>query len=144
MGIGLKTLGLKNKWTLYSPLQQKFSPSKMKTYQENRCGCDFLISSSNSQVELPVLRPIWLWLDWLVFPNVPQLDYPLKQHVVLPLWDPPWSVHPWLQAHEMGQRFTSSTVTRGIPDGDLLTEGAKQSYKPPAQSSSKSGKDQGT
>ena len=28
----------------------------MKTYQVNRCGCDFLISSSNSQVESPVLR----------------------------------------------------------------------------------------
>jgi len=27
-----------------------------ETYQANRCGCDFLISSSNSQVESPVLR----------------------------------------------------------------------------------------
>jgi len=27
----------------------------MKTYQVNKCECDFLISSSNSQVESPVL-----------------------------------------------------------------------------------------
>jgi len=40
---------------LHSPQQQKFSTSKIKTHQVNRCGCDFLMSSSNSQVESPVL-----------------------------------------------------------------------------------------
>ena len=68
MGQPLNKRG-KEKWSLHSPQQQKFLTSKIKSHLANRCGCDFVISSSNSHVESPVIRCQMTLTRLTVFPR---------------------------------------------------------------------------
>jgi len=112
----------------------------METYQKNRCGCDLLISSSNSQVESLVLQSQMTLTKLTGFPL--RSSTWLSSKSIGPLQ--PKLEHPRLPTHEMDQRHTSSIVTRGTPGGDLPTKEAKQSHKPQAQSFSRSNKGQET
>ena len=67
--LGPSDLGQKKEQGLTFSRTRKFSTSKIKTHQVNKCGCDFLMSSSNSQVESPILRSQMTLTRLTVFPR---------------------------------------------------------------------------
>jgi len=116
----------------------------MKAYQAKRCGCDFLISSSNSRVESPVL---WSQMSITRRTSFPQRSSTLLSSRAIGGTSTVRSSLICISSASntcAGSNTYSSIVRHEILDEGSPTAGVRLSRKPPVQSSSWSDRGQGT